>query len=49
VTEPGVFTFRLGRSSHDSEACELTVDLAGEVVEYQRRSIVATRVDTTGS
>ncbi len=42
TTEPGAFTFRVGRSSFDPEISEATVELEGERTTYERRSIVAT-------
>jgi beta-glucosidase len=45
VTEPGLFTFRVGRSSDDPGMREAFASLAGDVAEYKRREIVATRVD----
>jgi beta-glucosidase len=42
VTEPGAFTFAVGASSADIRA-EQAIELAGEVVEYRQREIVATR------
>lgn len=47
VTEPGTFTFRIGRSSHDPDAVVAQVALGGVVTEYQRRAIVPTQVDIT--
>jgi beta-glucosidase len=43
VTEPGSFTFWVGRSSDDIR-CEGMVTLGGEVVEYRQREIVGTVV-----
>jgi beta-glucosidase len=43
VTEPGAFTFSIGASSADIRA-EQTVTLDGQVVEYQQREIVDTKV-----
>jgi beta-glucosidase len=43
VTEPGAFTFSIGSSSADIRA-EKTVTLGGQVVEYQQREIVDTKV-----
>lgn len=42
VTEPGIFTFRIGRSSDDPKIRELSIDLGGDTAEYERRAIVAT-------
>ncbi len=42
VTEPGSFTAHVGRSSMDPEARSGTIELAGDVAEYQRSSIVTT-------
>ena len=42
ITEPGTFTFRVGRSSFDPQMGETTVMLGGAVSKYERRSIVAT-------
>lgn len=42
VTEPGSFTFRVGRSSFDPDALVAQCELGGAVVEYRRDSIVAT-------
>jgi beta-glucosidase len=47
VTEPGTFTFRVGGSSADGRDAQ--VELEGEVVEYERRSIVATTAAVTGA
>ncbi|MFL5701297.1 MAG: glycoside hydrolase family 3 N-terminal domain-containing protein [Ktedonobacteraceae bacterium] len=43
VTEPGAFIFSIGASSADIRA-EQTVTLDGQVVEYQQREIVDTKV-----
>jgi len=43
ITEPGAFTFSIGASSADIQA-EKTVTLDGEVVEYQQREVVDTKV-----
>jgi beta-glucosidase len=43
VTEPGAFTFSIGASSANIRA-EQTVTLDGQVVEYQQREIVDTKV-----
>lgn len=45
ATEPGSFTFRVGRSSFDPAMREATVELGGEVAAYDPRSIVATTVE----
>lgn len=42
ITEPGMFTFRVGRSSFDPDMRQDTVMIDGEVARYHRRSIVAT-------
>lgn len=42
ITEPGSFTFRVGRSSYDPDMREVKVTLDGAITEYDRRSIVAT-------
>ena len=44
VTEPGTFTFSIGASSADIRA-EQAVTLDGQVVEYQQRSVVDTKVE----
>ena len=44
ATEPGAFTFRIGRSSYDYEMSEAAVVLEGDVTPYDRRSLVATAV-----
>ncbi len=45
ITEPGLFTFRVGASSFDPDMREAQVELAGEVARYDRRTIVATSVE----
>jgi beta-glucosidase-like glycosyl hydrolase len=47
ATEPGTFTFRLGRSSNDADMREVPVTLGGSVTEYDRRTIVATTTEVT--
>jgi beta-glucosidase-like glycosyl hydrolase len=47
ATEPGTFTFRLGRSSFDPDMREVPVTLGGAVTEYDRRTIVATTIKVT--
>ncbi len=42
VTEPGEFVFRIGRSSGDPEAHDVSVVLEGDPTETDRRHIVAT-------
>ena len=42
ATEPGTFTFGLGRSSHDPEMREVQVRIDGPRTNYERKSIVAT-------
>ncbi len=44
VTEPGAFTFSIGASSADIRA-EQTVTLEGQVVEYQQRAVVDTKME----
>jgi beta-glucosidase len=44
VTEPGAFTFSIGASSADIRA-EQTVTLDGQIVEYQQRAVVDTKVE----
>lgn len=44
VTEPGTFTFSIGASSADIRS-EQAVTLDGQVVEYQQRSVVDTKVE----
>lgn len=44
ITEPGAFTFSIGTSSTDIRA-ETTITLDGQVVEYQQRTVVDTKVD----
>jgi beta-glucosidase len=46
ATDPGTFTFRVGRSSADPEMREQQVKLDGERTDYERRSIVATTATT---
>lgn len=45
ATEAGTFTFRVGRSSADPDMATVTVDLAGDRTDYERRSIVATTAE----
>ena len=45
ATEPGTFTFRIGGSSFDPNMQEATVELVGDTVSYDRRSITATAID----
>ncbi|MDE0700980.1 MAG: glycoside hydrolase family 3 C-terminal domain-containing protein [Acidimicrobiaceae bacterium] len=47
ITEPGTFTFHIGRSSFDPEMRETTVTLSGDVAEYDWRSIVTTTAEVT--
>ena len=42
VTEPGEFTFRVGGGSHHPDMRETLVELVGDPVPYNRRSIIAT-------
>ena len=44
VTEPGAFTFSIGASSADIRS-EQTVTLEGQVVEYQQRAVVDTKME----
>jgi beta-glucosidase len=44
VTEPGVYTFSIGASSADIRA-EGSVILGGQIVEYQQREVVDTKVE----
>ena len=44
VVEPGVFRFSVGSSSSDIRV-EQTITLEGEVVEYQQREVVSTKVN----
>lgn len=45
VTEPGTFTFRVGGSPYDSAMREISVNLAGNIAPYDRRSIIATTAE----
>ncbi len=47
ATEPGTFTFRVGRSSSDPDMSSTQVTLDGEVAAYQRRSIIATTTEVS--
>ena len=47
ATEPGTFTFRVGRSSFDPAMQEVSVALVGEVTAYDRRSIVSTTTEVS--
>jgi len=42
TTEPGTFTFRIGRSAEAADMLEQQVTLDGERTDYERRDIVAT-------
>jgi|GEM_PF-6655140 len=42
TTEPGTFTFRVGRSAFSSDMTSEQVTLDGDRTDYERRSIVAT-------
>ncbi len=46
ATEPGSFTFRIGRSSFDPDMRECVITLDGPVTPYDRRSIVPTATAT---
>ena len=48
ATEPGSFTFGVGGSSAEEALRTCLVELAGKRVEYERRAIVATRVEVSG-
>ena len=48
ATEPGDFTFHVGRSSNDPDASTATIALDGPVAETTRPAIVATTVAVTG-
>jgi len=45
ATEPGTFTFRVGRSAADRDMAERQMTLDGERTDYERRNIVATVVE----
>ncbi len=47
ATEPGSFTFQVGRSSFDPDMRVANVRLEGGVASYDRRSIVATTVEVS--
>jgi beta-glucosidase len=47
TTEPGTFTFRVGRSAFSSDMTSEQVTLAGDRTDYERRSIVATTATTS--
>ena len=47
TTEPGTFTFRVGRSAADPDRLEEQVTLDGERTAYERRDIVATTIHIT--
>jgi len=42
TTEPGTFTFRVGRSAFSSDMTSEQVTLDGDRTDYERRSIIAT-------